>query len=420
MGNKFFVSIQLFFFISLVFFYKYVVFEVFSYMGYFENEFVLVKLIIAMLTILFCIAIHNLTKGTFYKITIQGMMLFMVVPTSVYYIYNGISFAVIVIYIIPIIGLFIMSNVNSANPIKRNTIRLNKQNLFFAVSVLIIIVIPYLFKLDNVNWRNILLEDIYDTRANHSTNLYEGYLANPLAKIIFPILSIIAIDRKNKILLIFSLFCICAIFLTTGAQKDMLMGLILIIFCYYIVKIKGLGNSIKYVTFGISILASLGTILYITTNNLFVSNYLRRLFFIGPAINGMYYDYFSENAFTLYTHTRFGSLLAEGSRLQLTRWAGEHIIGNGTNANIGIFMEGYISFGFIGVIISAIIFCCICYWIYKMNIDKRYIGIWVATLYMFNFSLLDILLLTHGLVIFLLAAYFIIPKDHNDGGEVIR
>lgn len=412
MGKGKFTFLQFSYFLSLIFFYKYVVVIVYSYMGYFEDQFSFYRFVISLIFLIFALVINNFIRNDFYIVTSQAILLLMFIPLCVFYIFNDISFGIILIYLIPLIFLFFISNLNSSKPFDRKILTVNNKNIFFFVLILLILVSPYLIELDSVNWRNLLFEDVYDTRANQSTSMYQGYMAAPLSKVILPILAIYAIEKRKIFILLLSLFFVCTIYLTTGAQKDILIGVLLIIFCYFLVKKNKYKDVVNYITLGITVVTALCTILYSFFGIQFVSNYLRRIFFIGPALDGYYYEYFSQNDFTLYTHTRIGNLLEnDGERLDLTRWAGEHIIGNGTNANIGIFMEGYVSFGFLGVIISSILFTVICYLFFKIDIDRRYIGIWIATLYMVNFSLFDVLMVTHGLAVFIFISYFILPKN---------
>lgn len=413
LGKGKFTLLQITYFISLCFFYRYVVFPFYMYTGYFSNQFSYGRLAGAIFVVCVCLGIHNCIKGNFYRITIEGMMFFMIIPSIVFIIFNEISFATIIIQMIPILGLLIVSRRDNGKRWNRKTIALNNQNIIFIFYVLLVMMVPFYLKLDTVNLGNLLFKDVYDARAIYSGSLYLGYMAAPLSKIFLPILTIHAIDNKKRFLLWFALFNICVVYLTTGAQKDVLIGIVLIIICYVISIKKNYSNCINYITLGITALIMLCTILFVFYNELFISTYLRRLLFVAPALAGMYYNYFSQNSYTYYSHTRIGSiLLGDEERFILTRWAGVEIVGTGTNANIGVFLEGYISFGFIGVVLSTIGFCFICYMINKMDINKKYVGLWVATLYLFNFSLMDVLLLTHGLLALLFVFYFIVPKNN--------
>jgi len=153
--------------------------------------------------------------------------------------------------------------------------------------------------------------------------------------------------------------------------------------------------------------------MYFIFNLTFLTTYIRRIFFVHPALFSKYYDYFSTYGFTYYKQTRLGSIGTE--RFYLTSWAGQNIFGRESlNANIGIFAEGYVSNGFLGVIIASILFVFICIYVNKLNIGSKYLGLWIAMLYLINYSLFETLMITHGMLLFCVVAYFFIPENLNN------
>ena len=339
------------------------------------------------------------------------MMFFSVIPTCAYLIFNNVSINILLIQVIPLIFLTVASNTFKQNCTKtRNIVKMNNLNFILVFIFVCLLTIPFYFRLGDVNLNNLLLDDIYETRSafKENTNLYISYLTSPLSKIIFPILAIYSIDRKKYLFALIAIINILILYLTTGAQKDVLVGIALILFCYIIAIKKGMQMSIKRIISWTSVFIAIEVMLYAVKGLTIITIYIRRVFFGMPGLLGEYYEYFTENGFTYYSQTRLGSIGSE--RLILTTWAGEHIFGKEINANIGIFAEGYVSLGFLGVIIASILFTIICIYINKLNIESKYIGLWIAMLYLVNFSLFETLLITHGLLLFIIVARFFIPS----------
>ena len=91
--------------------------------------------------------------------------------------------------------------------------------------------------------------------------------------------------------------------------------------------------------------------------------------------------------------------------LDISHYAGKYIMGTGTNANTGIFVEGYYSFGLAGAVIYLIVPILILLFLKELNYRPEFYGIVFLYLYYFNTSILSTMLLTHGLFIFLFVAF---------------
>ena len=413
MKTRYYFVLQILFFTALITLYKAAVLPIYYYHEFFQDQFAWHRLLIAIAMVFAVTFIRYSTKEPMLRITIEGMVFFAVIPTCAYFVYNDMPVGVLVIFLIPMVAVSCTSRIISNKKFERKSFKINNNNAIYVVTILIVLLLPFFLEMDTANWRNLLFEDIYETRdlSRVSSSALMSYLAAPLAKVLLPILLIIALDKKAWLQALFAFFGIIVVFLTKGAQKDIVMGLLLILFCYIVAKKRSYLKSLTYLTAGVSIAAAICSILYKLFKVPLITTYFRRLFFVGPALSQRYYEYFSVNSFTYYTHTRIGHyLFGSGERVPLTTWFGAEVIGSGVNSNTGIFIEGFVSFGYIGVIIASIVFALICGYIAKLDMEPAFIGIWITMIYMFYFSLLDVLLLTHGLALFLVAAYFIIPK----------
>lgn len=352
------------------------------------------------------------TRKRFYRVTNEAFLFFSVIPSAVYIIYNDRP-TVLVINVLIIIGIFIIDKLDSGRDIQRKIFRLKKVNIAFFVLFISILMIPYIIRIDNINLANIFLEDIYESRSSYESNVYLSYTSSPLSKVLLPFLLISFIELKKHFLAILGLLFIILIYLTTGAQKDVLIGMTLVLFCYFIIKKYGISKLMSSITLATTAASILGVILYYFNHLAFFVTYIRRALFVGPGLSSVYLDYFTSNPYTNYSHSNIGQLFNDGDRLNLTRWAGHNLLGRDVNANIGIFLEGYVSFGIIGLLISLMMMLILVGFLKKLNISYVYMGIWISFMYVINFSLLETLLITHGLVIFVLVAYFLVPRENK-------
>lgn len=271
-------------------------------------------------------------------------------------------------------------------------------NIFFVVTL--VLFLPFLRYLNFINLKNLMLQEIYETRSLfESINLpaFLSYMSGPLSRVLLPVLIIASIENKRKILLVISSAMLIYLFLC-GGVKSIFLGLICTIFFYkgdYSAKTR----RFLYAVFAVSLLS---LILLFLFDYRFVIDYLRRIFFIPPRFNLYYINYFRGN-WTYYLHSGFA--VNKDPRLMemdISHFVGKYVMGTGTNANTGIFVEGYYSFGLLGAILYLIIPLGILLFLKSLNYDKKYFGLVFVYLYVWNTSIFSTMLLTHGLLFFLM------------------
>lgn len=277
--------------------------------------------------------------------------------------------------------------------------KVNDKVLLLLLVVCVLLFLPFLSYAPNINIRNLLLLDIYDTRTEFAGlgGRIAGYIKEPLARVLLPMLLILSLKNKKKSYVILSSLMILYIFLC-GGLKSILFGFACIIFFYvgsYEQKIKNfvymifLGEVIGIIFFGIF---KFDTI---------ISLY-RRLFILPPRLNQFYVEFF-KNDLTFYRHSGFSWV--DDPRfygMDISHFAGKYILGTGTNANTGIFVEGYYSFGLVGALLYLAVPLSIIAYLKSLNFNNKYYGIFFVYIYYFNTSIFSTLLLTHGLLLFLI------------------
>ena len=135
-----------------------------------------------------------------------------------------------------------------------------------------------------------------------------------------------------------------------------------------------------------------------------------------PYFDNVYHQYFDGN-YTYWGHSPFGMHLHNIDYMNgkgVSMFIGEDILRfEGLNANIGIITEGFLSFGYIGVVLHSIVFLLGFAYLKNLNLSPRYFGIIFAYQFYLNSSLLSTLLVTHGLL-FLLVIFTLFLRDSKD------
>jgi len=379
-------------------------------------EFNLTKFLSILFISLFITVIGGIIKSDFIRLIWFTVLIMQYFGSAVLFTYcPKISFGIVLQNIILLFFIFIGDFVNPKLP-SINISLSNNYKYFLILAVLLFAPFIYYYW-QYISIENLLLDKtkIYETRElfRHVNVPVLGYLISPLSRIIFPILMIYAISSKKYYLFVISAIAIAYLFLCS-ATKSVLIGGILAVFFYYGKEWKD-----KFKLFSILIIS-----LIITS---FIASYffhfkditdafVRRVFFVPPYLDNVYHQYFSSN-FTFWGHSPFGLHLHNIDYMNgkgITMFMGEDVMKfKGLNANIGIITEGYLSFGYIGVIIHSIIFSSIFIYIKRLNISPYYYGIIFAYLFYLNSSLLSTLLLTHGLV-FLLIVFTLFLQNSKE------
>lgn len=404
-------------FICLSTSYCLVISDKYAYMG-FKYIFEPYKFIIGI-----CIMLILTVIGTFIKDRIiyaiwNVLLLYNLYGTIILYQYNNSNFITVISVTLMLMIILFTSKINFNFKQYKFNIEKNSKVLKTIAAISFILLIPFIVLYFNkINLKNLLLIDIYETRLNfREVNMgILGYIVSPLTRVLAPILMAYSIKYKNKRYFAFSLLIIIYIFLC-GAVKSIFIGIFAVIIFYkgdYIDKPTIFAKIIL-------ILTVCGMIIYFLTSNLFLlDGFVRRVFFTSPYLDNIYYSYFNGN-YTLGMHTDIGELFGIKSKVlngysSLSMFIGDGIMKEaGSNANVGVLTEGYISFGILGSIFSSIIIGIIYNIIRCTRMDSFLFGVVFIYIYYLNTSFLSTLMLTHGLGFFLIfSIMFLYRKKYN-------
>lgn len=387
----------------------------FSYMG-FNLDWNVFRYITGMALLFMFLFLGFYVKNTFLYAVWNIIYTIFLSGEIIYYQLSGngnieqiisISLVLLVILLFSQLGSF------SLKPISVNQSSLLKK--LEIISFLLFLPYPILYN-QYIRVENLWLKNVYLTRSlfRQVAKPFTGYLTAPLVRVLLPIVIVENLEEKKWIKVFVFSSMLVYVYLC-GALKSIFIGFFSVLLFYrgdYYDKILLFLKAIIFSTF-------FGTLFWIITDNVFfVDSFIRRVFFVPPLINRYYLDYFSIHP-TYLSHTPFG-LGIEPYRYDkfLPMFVGENLMGlPGMNANVGMFTEGFISYGYFGSIVFSLIISYLFYYFSATRFPSKYFGIIFVYIYYINTAFFSTLLLTHGLL-FLMVISFIISKVKVDVSDV--
>ncbi|MCF6365108.1 MAG: oligosaccharide repeat unit polymerase [Bacteroidales bacterium] len=312
-----------------------------------------------------------------------------------------------------VITFFIIFAVFSTIKFKIKTIYLGETEkyyflIFFSVILLIPVIADFKF---NINTNVFSLKDVYDVREvyKENTSFFTSYFFNWLAKIAVPVILVFSLIRKNYLFVLFSLLVLIYLFLVSGHKSVYFTPVV--IFFYYIFG-KKYNDKIK-LTLGfllaLLILVSIPDY-FLNNNNMFKSIFVRRVFFVPSLLNEFYFDFYKDSHLYL-SHSIFSSFADYRYDMSPAHTIADVYFHKPLmNANNGIISDGFMNFGFLGVILYSLIFSFIFALLNSIKLNPKYFGLFIFYMLTFVSSALLTVILTHGFFLVLIFAFIIFPE----------
>lgn len=391
------------------FIYVYIIKDVYAYMG-FEGEIRGYKILIGWLFFLPMLYLGSRIREAFFFSIWHIVFVLYYYGQIIFYQYGEGSLKPVIANTIFLTVLFLASFFKWNFKIYH----LKGKLLRILILVSFLLFIPIFIKyLPYVNFRNLLLTDIYETRFffREFNDPYFGYIRAPLSRVVLPTFLIISIIQRKVWLAVLSGAMILFIFLA-GALKSIFIGMIAAVFFYWGKRYIDKVYLLLYLFLGLSILG-LGFFL-INGNVFFVNSFVRRIMFVPPMIDNHYYILF-ENNLLYWSHNPIGALFFDYPLDRAPNmYVGEvSMEKEGVSANVGLVTEGFISLHFLGVFLHSLFAGLVFIILKQIKIKPVFFGIVFVYIYYLNTSFLTVLLLTHGLLFFLLFAYFFLNKEYG-------
>ena len=286
-----------------------------------------------------------------------------------------------------------------------------KYSLYIILGITILMLIPFFiiygFK---INTDALLFKDVYKIRAEAAikSNILTSYFLGWLIKIIIPIGIIISLHKKKCLLV--ALFILAQLYVfSTGAHKSAFFS----IFVVFIMYIKTYRKQVAFILFSFIVLIIASKIIFVIDGNIIAESLIvRRTFFLPAIIINDYFDFFQNNYIHL-SHSVLHKCILYPYDLNPPYLIGKYYFNNpASHVNSGFISDGYMNFGYIGVIINILGVILFLKLFQFLRISYIYSGILFIIVYTFINSYFLTSLLTHGILVFLVLNFFILrnPK----------
>ena len=280
-------------------------------------------------------------------------------------------------------------------------------NYIFVIYILINVYL--VLRRGGIDSRAFDFNTIYELRAENELSGTVVYLLNWCAKAFCPFFFTYFYYRKKYSMLLLISILQLSLYLSFG-NKSFLFSIILIAMTSYFVK----GNKFDYKF--INAISGINIVAYILSafsfTNLFITTIPYRMHFVPAQIQYQYYEFFSITKKMYFADGLIGKIFSiESPYGEATSFMIGRIYSRvGANANTGIFSDAYANAGFIGMIVFAIIFAFILYFVDSVT-DRLPLYVVVGAYSYMIIVLVDTSLLTSmltggmGIMIFLLVLF---------------
>ncbi|TMM58950.1 hypothetical protein FEE95_05825 [Maribacter algarum] len=336
------------------------------------------------------------------------VLVFFVFPSAVLFInVDGVDMRIFLSQNIFFWSILLIGKIKIKFSSKKTSLRSSKNLLLVVVLVgivpFVVLYLPY------INLNNLLLREVYETRAimaSNISNLYTDYTYSWFSKLIIPSLLVFGLFRKNKTTVFLGISSLIFLYLC-GANKAVFAGLIMVLVLYRFDYRKKM-NYLLLFLIGVTLLSLFSSLVF-KNNDLMVLT-VRRPFLLPGLLDLLYFDFFDGNNL-FWSESITGSFIEYPYDKPHSYIVGEEYFGKAEwNANNGIISDGFMNFGMIGVTINAVIVGLYFSTLNQLNISGKFFGL----IFLFIFSLisssLTTVLLTHGGFVLLLLAIFVL-KD---------
>ena len=401
------LTLVLFFYLEYL--YKNFVYRYYDYTGYTYHFDGLKYLIGKILLLAGFYLVWKVPKDDLVFPVLFFVLLFYFVPNIIMYEFAGGAFVIVTGILLFIAFIRFFSAVSLRMP--RSSIS-DTARFYLLLILALVMLFPFFLAYGfSINWKVFLLQDIYAVRlaARVKSTMLTGYLYSSLSKIVFPVMMIYGLLKKDYILLIVSIAGILYLFAVMAA-KIVLFGMLVALFFYY-----GKNYRVKIFYFllllcGIFIAGRIATVFF--GNLVPESIFVRREFFLPAYLNQVYYDYFSIHPHVYWSNSVLSPFVHPVYSLDPAFLIGREYFGDvNTRANNGIISDGYMNMGLAGVILNTLIAALIISVINAARVNSKYLGIFFIMIITFISSPLFTGLLTHGILLLLLLSVFLLRSE---------
>ena len=178
--------------------------------------------------------------------------------------------------------------------------------------------------------------------------------------------------------------------------------------------IKSFRQQTRWMLITVIFMVIVSRIISFMTDDIMVESIVvRRTFFLPAIISIDYFDFFAHNH-TYLSHSIFRHFIDYPFDLDPPHLIGrEYFFNPKANANSGFISDGFMNFGYIGIFLYIMAMAIVLKIIEIFRISPACSGIVIIIIYTFISSFFLTTLLSHGVILFLILAFFLL-RNTND------
>lgn len=255
-------------------------------------------------------------------------------------------------------------------------------------------------------------EETYKVRevVSTKTNILTAYLMGPLRMVFLPMLIVYGLTelKKNWWMALLGIAGILFLFML-NPQKSIFFSLAVVLAFFVFKSYWAKAGMFLYMML---VVCFISVLLNVATGHLMAESIVvRRLFFIPVIVCDNYFTFFDGHPMYL-SHSFLGRLFDYPYEIEPSRLIGKMMYNRmTTNCNTGIVGDGFMNFGHLGAVAFVAIGALFVKCLEGQMRNARYFGLLVLLVITFLNSALFTTLLTHGGLVMLLAACFLIHKE---------
>lgn len=371
-----------------------------SYQG-FVYEFNLSRYIIGWFLFFICYSVLEVKKRIrFYKI-FKILFVLYTIPNIIYFSVSNVN---VVYSILLILSYMIIIICSLDYEHTYHHTKANKKLLFFSLTIVFLVLIRYIM-ITRGNYV-IRFDQVYFFREMYSGKFSKGifgYLNSWAVYVFLMYIFYYFINNKNKLGILISILLAITFYFFTGKKSNLE-----IIFIVAFIELLYFFKKRKYI---LNLLFSIVFILVLIIDNIILTSLIiRRLLFIPAFLNSKYYDFFSVNPKVIWSSSILKNIYPYPYKKLPSFMIGEYIGMPKANASTGFLANGYMNFGYTGMIIYLFILIgylnLVTY--LSRNSEKKMLDYLFFQLLFIIFISSDLLtaLLTHGGIIIIFIYIF--------------
>lgn len=245
------------------------------------------------------------------------------------------------------------------SPLRKRVLSLGSPGLFWTL-ILLFLLGAYVVSLGTgIRVATPDLTDVYSTRFAYRGLVSEqgivlAYMVSWAGNVINPLLMSFAIVRKRPWLFVLGLLGQVALFSLTGF-KAVVFSPFLVLGLHLVAREGGLRFGRRFLTAMVGVVTLSLATYYVLNSDFLIYTFTRRVVATPGLLSGFYFDFFSQHAKTLFSHSFLSGVVSNPYGISPPFLIGRLYYGSpSTSANANLFADGFAGLGTPGMILVAV------------------------------------------------------------------